>query len=282
MQSFWHIFEGTTVNPGYGIVLLLGLIIGSFLNVCIYRIPRKTFWQSSRSRCPHCQAEIPIIHNIPILSYLFLRGRAACCKQKISIQYPLVELLTVLIAMSVYWRFPFIQESSGFFKFNPLSFVYFSHAYVFAWILIICSVIDFQHMIIPDVISLPMIAMTPLVVLVHPGMTWTNALLGVAIGGGSLYLLAWIYWLVRREIGLGFGDVKLLAGIGGWLGYQAILPTIFYGSIIGSIIGITLVVTLKKYDLKSALPFGPFLAIGAWIHLMYGSYINKFIFGLYS
>src|SRR5690606_19043942 len=118
----------------------------------------------------------------------------------------------------------------------------------------ICSVIDLRMMIIPDVLSLGLVAMTPIVVYFHPDLDWRSAAIGVVAGGGSLYLIAWAYWLVRREVGLGLGDVKLLAGVGGWLGYQAIIPTIFMGSVLGAMVGISAIIVLKRLTLKSALP----------------------------
>ncbi|MEN9834271.1 MAG: hypothetical protein RL011_464, partial [Pseudomonadota bacterium] len=146
---------------------------------------------------------------------------------------------------------------------------------IFCSVLIVCSVIDLRLMIIPDVISLPMIALTPLVVYVHPDLDWISASLGIVLGGGSLYAIAWLYWIVRREVGMGMGDVKLLAAIGGWLGYQAILPTVLYGSVAGALTGLSMMLVTRRLTMRSAIPFGPFLALGAIIHLFAGPLIQQ-------
>ncbi|MFY7929728.1 MAG: prepilin peptidase, partial [Oligoflexus sp.] len=234
-----------------------GALMGSFFNVCIYRIPRKIFWQSSRSMCPHCGTAIPFWHNIPLLSWLILRGRAACCQGRISVQYPLVELGTALLFASVYWCFPFIQRWDGQLLVDSSEVLRFGHALVFTSLLLICSVIDLEHQIIPDVLSLPMIAATPLVIYLHPDLDWKSGLLGVLLGGGVFYAIAWIYYLIRKESGLGMGDVKLLAAIGGWLGYQSILTTVFWASILGSLVGIGVIILSKRFDMKTRIPFGP-------------------------
>lgn len=255
---------------------MFGLCIGSFLNVCILRIPLGTFFKYGRSVCPACEQMIPWYYNIPVLGFLFLRGRAACCGAKISWQYPIVELLSGILAVVVYWKFPFVEVGGPqLYTINAAELLRFAHAIVFVYLLLICAFIDFRLMIIPDVISLPMIGFTPLVVFLHPDLDWWSALLGVLIGGGLLYMIAWIYWLLRREIGLGMGDVKLLAAIGGWLGYQAILPTVFIGSMVGAATGIVAIVLVRGLTLKSAIPFGPFLVLGAIVHMLCGGWIQE-------
>lgn len=264
-------------SPITYILLLFGALMGSFFNVCIYRIPRKIFWKEKRSHCPHCSALIPFWHNIPLISWLLLRGKAACCGQRISIQYPLVELATALLFVTIYWKYPFVLRWDGQLDLDAREFLRFAHALVFASVLLICSVIDLEHQIIPDVLSLPMIALTPLVVFLHPELDWKSALLGVLIGGGVFYALAWIYYLIRREAGLGMGDVKLLAAIGGWLGYQAILTTVFWASILGSLVGIGVILISKKMDLKTRLPFGPFLSLAAVAYHLFGHELAEVI-----
>jgi leader peptidase (prepilin peptidase) / N-methyltransferase len=138
-------------------------------------------------------------------------------------------------------------------------------------------VIDIKLMIIPDVISLPMVLASPLVVYLHPDLTWQSSLLGVLLGAGLLYGIAWLYYLVRGEAGMGMGDVKLLGVVGGWLGYEAILPTIFLGSLLGSAIGILLVIGSKQRSLRSAVPFGPFLALGAVIYFFFGQKLQDLL-----
>lgn len=270
--------------PQTWVLFLFGAIVGSFLNVCIWRIPEGTFFENARSVCRKCGAKIPFYLNIPILSWLLLRGKARCCGTRISFQYPVVEALTGLLFVIIYWKFPFLQPRNGFYVFDYSAILRFAHAATFASLLLVCAAIDFRHMIIPDVISLPMIIASPLVVWLHPDLDWLSALLGVTAGGASLYAIAWLYWLIRKEVGMGMGDVKLLAAIGGWIGHQGIIPTIFYGSILGALAGLTAIVLGKSMHkeggvgLKAAIPFGPFLALGAIIHLIYGQQLQELLF----
>ena len=256
-----------------------GAVIGSFLNVCILRIPEGTFWAHARSVCPACKSPIPFYLNVPILSFLWLRGRSRCCKQSLSMLYPTIEVLTGALFVLLYWKFPFIDLSGSSLQIQPDQWIRWLHSAVLTSVLVVCSAIDFRLMIIPDVISLPMIAVVPGVVFLHPELDWFSALAGVLAGGGSLYLVAWIYWVWKRKAGLGMGDVKLLAFIGGWLGYQAIFPTILVGSVLGAMVGLVLLLRSSGFTLKSALPFGPFLAIGAWIQLIAGQWLQIWIGG---
>lgn len=266
-------------SPITWLMFLLGSFIGSFLNVCIVRIPLGTFFKNARSVCPHCGKGIPAYHNIPILSWFILRGRASCCKSSISSRYMFVELLTAILFVIIYWKFPFLTNENGFYILDHANSLRFLHAAVFCSALIACSFIDLKYMIIPDSISLSMILITPLVVIIHPDLKSIDAAIGVFAGGFSLYAIAWLYFLLRSEVGMGMGDVKLLAGIGGWLGYQAIIPTIFYGSIMGSVFAILAIIASGNINLKTAIPFGPFLALGAIIHLILGSYIQLLLAG---
>lgn len=255
-------------SPWTWFVFVFGALIGSFLNVCIYRIPEGQFFASARSRCRHCNAQIPAYLNIPILGFLLLRGRTLCCKKPLSWQYPVVELLTASLFVACYWKTPFmIQYGAHPFEIDPTNALRFAHLSTFVALMIVCSFIDIRLMIIPDVISLPMIAATPLVVWLHPDLTWQSALAGVIVGGGILYAVAWLYFLLRKQVGMGFGDVKLLAAIGGWLGVEAVLPAICWGSILGSVVGISMMLYQRKMDMKLAIPFGPFLATGAVLHM---------------
>ena len=265
-------------SPLTWMFMIYGLFIGSFLNVCIYRIPRKIFWQKHRSHCTSCDALIPFWNNIPVFSWLLLRGRAACCGEKISSIYPIVELLTGAIFVISYWCFPFLAESSYGYTVDSGMLIRFAHALLFSCILIVCSFIDRELQIIPDVISIPMIVISPLVAWLHPDLTLRASLIGVFVGGGLFYFVAWSYFMLRGEAGLGFGDVKLLAAIGGWLGYQSILPTVFLGSIIGAMIGIGVIIITSSYDTKLKLPFGPFLSIGALCHLYFGQVLMEFLY----
>ena len=253
------------LSPTCLILFAFGLLLGSFFNVCIYRIPRLSFWSSSRSRCPSCNSIISFWDNIPVLSYLFLRGKARCCGNTISIQYPIVEILAALTIVAVYWHFPFLKSYSPF-LINQTEFIRFIHAFTLTSLLLICSFIDINHKIIPDIISLPMILATPLVVYFHPELDWKSALYGILIGAGSVVLIRQIYFWLRNAEGLGLGDAKLLAAIGGWLGYQAIYPTFYFGSVSGAIFGVSLMIFTKKSNLKFEIPFGPFLSMGAIVY----------------
>lgn len=265
------------MQPSSWIFAVLGLILGSFYNVCIYRIPRHNFWESRRSLCPGCGAMISIWHNIPIFSYVWLRGRAKCCKQRISFRYPLVEGLTALSLCLIYWKFPFLTDFP--LKINNIgNMLRLLHAFTFTSLLLICSFIDIDHKIIPDVISIPMILATPLVIIGHPELDWKSGLIGVFLGGGSVILINRIYYLLRGEIGIGMGDAKLLAAIGGWLGYQAIFPTFFYGSILGSVVGVGAMIFKKRLSFKSEIPFGPFLAVGSLLHMFSSRQIQELFF----
>ena len=197
-----------------------------------------------------------------------MRGRSACCKQKISVQYPLVELFSALLPVLLFYKFPFMDSDGAI---NIAQWWRFLHAYLFCSALFIGSIIDLQHMIIPDVISLGLVALTPLVVYLHPELDWKSASIGVVGGGALLYVISWGYWLLRRKVGMGMGDVKLLAGIGGWLGYQGILTTVLYASVLGTVVSILLILIKKKgYNLQTAFPFVPFLSLGAVLHLLLG------------
>jgi leader peptidase (prepilin peptidase)/N-methyltransferase len=234
--------------------MIFGALVGSFLNVCIYRLPKEESIVWPGSHCPHCNNPIKHYDNIPLISYMLLKGKCRHCHGPISIQYPLVEGITALGSLIL------------FVKFGPsLTFlIYFS----FVAALIVITVIDLYHQIIPDVISLPGIGVGLLASLVLPQFTFFDSLIGFLVGGGSLFLVATLYqWLFKRE-GMGGGDVKLLAMIGAFLGWKAVILTILLGSLVGSITGIIVMVSKGK-DFKYAIPFGPFLSLGAVIALFY-------------
>jgi len=244
----------------YLISIIFGAMVGSFLNVCIFRLPNEESIIWPGSHCPHCKKPINFYDNIPLVSYFLLRGRCRYCKGSNSLQYPLVEGITALSSLFLV------------IKFGPsLSYlVYFT----FVSALIVITVIDLYHQIIPDVISLPGIGVGLLVSLIIPQITFSNSLIGVLLGGGSLFLVATLYqWLFKRE-GMGGGDVKLLAMIGAFLGWKAVLLTILLSSLIGSVTGILMMV-VKGKDFKYAIPFGPFLSLGAVISLFYGEEIVR-------
>ena len=238
----------------YVVSIIFGALIGSFLNVCIFRLPKEESIVWPGSHCPHCKNPIKYYDNIPLISYLLLGGRCRHCRGPISFQYPLVEGITALSSLIL------------FMKFGPsLSYLFY---FLFVAALILVTVIDLYHQIIPDVISLPGIGVGLLTSLMIPQVTFLSSLGGALLGGGGLFLVATLYqWLFKRE-GMGGGDVKLLAMIGAFLGWKAVILTILLGSLIGSIIGISLMI-LKGKDFKYAIPFGPFLSMGAVIALFY-------------
>jgi leader peptidase (prepilin peptidase)/N-methyltransferase len=240
--------------------VIFGALIGSFLNVCICRLPEGESIVFPGSRCPQCHHPIPFYDNIPILSYLWLHGRCRNCHHPISLQYLIVEGTTALISLV------------SFMTFGPSwsYLIYFS----FMAALTVMTVIDLYHQIIPDVISLPGIGAGLLASLVLPKITFVNSLLGVLLGGGSLFLVATLYqWLFKRE-GMGGGDVKLLAMIGAFLGWKAVILTILFSSLIGSLVGISIML-IKGKDFKYAIPYGPFLSIGAALSLFYGEEVIR-------
>src|SRR4030065_1152172 len=246
------------------ISIIFGAMIGSFLNVCICRLPKEESIVKPGSHCPRCKTPIRFYDNIPLMSYLLLRGKCRYCQASISIQYPIIEAITALSSFFLFITFGV-----------SLSFIYY---FSFVAALIAITVIDLYHQIIPDVISLPGIVIGLLGSLVIPQITFWSSLIGVISGGGSLFLVATVYqWLFKRE-GMGGGDVKLLAMIGAFLGWKAVILTILLSSLIGSITGIIIMV-VKGKDFKYAIPFGPFLSLGAMISLFYGeSIINWYLY----
>ena len=258
------------------VLAIFGLILGSFYNVLIYRLPRESFWQYRRSHCPHCKTKIPFYLNVPLVSFILLAGKSRCCQQPLAWHYPLVELVSALLLVGLYLYFPFLSTDGDL---NGAQLMRFLHAYLFASFLLIGSVIDLYHMIIPDEITLTLVALTPAVIYLHPELDWLSSIIGVVVGGGVLYAIAWLYWLTRRKVGMGMGDVKLLAGIGGWLGYQGVLTTLLYGSLIGTAVALLLIFAGKKgYNMQTALPFGPCLALGALLHLLWGQSLLQLLF----
>ena len=240
--------------------IIFGALIGSFLNVCIIRLPKEESIITPGSHCPHCAKPINFYDNIPVVSYLLLKGRCRYCKESISIQYPLVEGITALGSLALFMRFG-----------PSLSYLFY---FSFVAALIVITGIDLYHQIIPDVISLPGIGVGLLASLVIPQINFLDSLIGALLGGGSLFIVATLYqWLFKRE-GMGGGDVKLLAMIGAFLGWKAVILTILLSSLIGSITGMIMMV-LRGKDFKYAIPFGPFLSFGAVIALFYQ---NEIIF----
>lgn len=246
--------------------LIVGMLVGSFLNVCICRMPKGESVVTPPSHCPNCNYRIRWYDNIPLVSYLLLlRGRCRGCGMRISIQYPLVELLNGLLTLALFLRF------------GPT--LLFLALFLFCSALVVITFIDIEHQIIPDEISLSGIVAGFVFSFFLPGHSWLDSLLGILLGGGSLLLVAYAYqWLTGKE-GMGGGDIKLLAMMGAFLGWKAIPFIIFASSMIGSVVGIGMMLVQKK-DSRLAIPFGPYLAFGAVLYIFYGSRIIQWYLNL--
>jgi leader peptidase (prepilin peptidase)/N-methyltransferase len=233
---------------------LLGLAVGSFLNVCIHRLPlgASVVWPSSA--CPHCKRELSWYENIPVFSWLALRARCRTCRGPISVRYPFIEALTSAMFVLAWWHY-----GPG-----PLL----ASRLVFGCALIVLFAIDLEHQLLPNVITLPGILVGfGFSFFTEPG--WVSSLIGILAGGGVLYLIAIIYLTVRKEEGLGMGDPKMLGMIGAFLGWKLTLLTLMIGSLTGSVVGLGMI-ALGRGNLKYALPFGCFLAVGAAIAAVAG------------
>ena len=271
-------------------VAILGLLVGSFLNVVIYRLPTmlKRQWKSDcesflaqenetapesnpgieqpfnlvvpRSRCPHCGHMITALENIPLLSYLFLKGRCRECKTPISIRYPLIELISATLVMLVAWKFGFNLQAAM--------------AMLLSWALICLSIIDYDHQYLPDNITLPFLWLGLLLNLNGVFIDLPSAIIGAMAG----YLVLWLVFQIFKKItgkeGMGYGDFKLLAMLGAWLGWQALPAIILISTLVGSIVGISLIL-FKQHDRNRPIPFGPYLAVAGWIVMMWGNEINN-------
>jgi len=237
------------------ISFIFGALVGSFLNVCIYRMPRGESVVFPPSHCQNCNYNIRWYDNIPLISYLVLMGKCRGCGTRISLQYPLVELINGLLTLALFLRF------------GPTPA--FLALFLFCSALVVITFIDIEHQIIPDEISLSGIVIGFVLSFFLAGHDWLNSLLGILLGGGSLLLVAYAYqWLTGKD-GMGGGDIKLLAMMGAFLGWKAIPFIIFASSLVGSVLGISLMLIQKK-DSKLAIPFGPYLAFGAILYVFYG------------
>lgn len=261
------------------------LLVGSFLNVVISRLPimleksckaecenylgiaaqnpatiNKGFnLCSPRSHCPKCHHPIKCWENIPILSFIFLGGKCRYCKHEISIRYPLVEVLTATLSVYLAWHFGLGLKAA--------------YAILLAWILISQSFIDFEHTLIPDEITLPAIWLGLIINCYTTFCSPIDAIGGAVFGYLSLWTIYWLFKLVTKKEGMGHGDFKLLAMLGAWLGWQYLPLIITFSSLLGSIVGCTMIITRQK-RWSSAIPFGPYLAITGMIALIYGKQIN--------
>ena len=236
-------------------IFFLGLIFGSFSSVCIHRLPKGESILTPRSHCTNCQALIRAYHNIPLVSYLWLMGRCRSCGAAISWRYPLVELLTGLLYWSLFLQFGF-------------SLTWLVYA-LLVTALIIASFIDLEHQIIPDVISLPGLALGLLLSGPLLPISFLDSLVGALVGGGIFYLIALLY-----RGGMGGGDIKLIAMIGSFIGLRMVLLTIFVAAFSGSLVGLILIL-FKGKGRKDAVPFGPFLSSGAILGLLWGEWLIR-------
>ncbi len=296
MTQFLFSFETALGLPefiGYIFIFLLGAIIGSFLNVVIHRVPLDQSIVFPNSACPNCKNAIKGYDNIPILSWLILGGKCRNCKNPISARYPAVELLTALAFLLVYWQI-------GFNWYLPVGLI-------FTATIISLIFIDSEHMILPDKITIPLFFFALIVRIAYPIIfqsdffpdmkhfplislsempAWLVSLigagLGALIGGGSLWLVGEIWQRLRGVEAMGFGDVKMLLGVGALLGWRLTLLTIFLGALTGSLAGIYYIVKDRETGLQAKLPFGIFLGIGSVIALLFGEriifwYLENFV-----
>ena len=247
----------------YIIIGLFGLAIGSFLNVAIYRLPVEGKKVSQgRSVCRNCGEQLKWYHNIPILSYLALWGKCAFCHTRISIRYPMVELINALLYVYFWWQF---GSSYEFYAFAALGSA-----------LLVIFFIDYDHQIIPDLITLPGMVIGLAVSFLHGGIGIVPALIGLVVGGGSLYLIALLGdWLFKKE-SMGGGDIKMAAMLGSFLGWQKVLLIFISSAVIGLVVSIGIMIFSAKLREQRVVPFGPFLALAAVGAMLYGDQLINF------
>ena len=247
------------------VVAALGLAVGSFLTVCIYRLPRRESLAFPASHCTACGRSLRWYENVPVLAYVILRGRCRTCGARISLVYPLIELAAGVLAMLWYGQF-------------GLS-ILFASRLLFAFALLVLFTIDLQQRILPNVITLPGVLVGFAFSLFGPP-GWLDSLIGVLVGGLGLFLIAELYYRIRGEEGMGMGDVKMLAMIGAFLGWKLMLLTLVLSSLVGALVGVGML-ALRKGDLKYALPFGTFLALGALVASLIGDPIVNWYLSFY-
>lgn len=242
----------------YSASILFGLVVGSFLNVLIVRLPQNLSIVKPGSHCPKCQHAVRWYDNIPLLSYWLLKGKCRFCGEAISIRYPVIEVLTALLFLAA-------GIHSGW------GLEVFLRDWPFLGMLIVIAFIDLEHRIIPDVLSLGGLVFGLLTCWANPELGWVRSILGAVMGFSIFYFMAWFYFKLRHRSGLGGGDIKLLAMLGSFLGPAGVFATIFVSSIFGSLVGIGWALASgKKNVMKLSLPFGPFLVIGALYYYLLG------------
>lgn len=264
-------------------VLLIGLLVGSFLNVLIYRLPammQRDWREQAReilelpaepqtatfnlvlpnSTCPHCAHEIKPWENIPLISYLFLRGKCSSCKAPISLRYPLVELTCGLLSAFIAWHFGFTWQAGAML--------------LLTWGLLAMSLIDVDHQLLPDSLVLPLLWLGLIANSFGLFTNLENALWGAIAGYLSLWSVYWLFKLVTGKEGMGYGDFKLLAMLGAWGGWQVLPLTILLSSLVGAVLGL-IMLRLRNAETSTPIPFGPYLAIAGWIALLWGEQITS-------
>lgn len=274
--------------PGLMVLVgFVGLAIGSFLNVLIYRLPKmmQAEWVAQcaelrneplpdsrrynlmvpRSACPHCHHRITAAENIPVLSWLMLRGKCSACHAKISPRYPVVELLTGFLSVAVIWKFGATWQAVG--------------GLVFVWALIALAFIDFDTCLLPDSLTLPLLWLGLLFNLASTYTTLPEAVIGAIAGYLILWSVYWLFKLATGKEGMGYGDFKLLAAIGAWLGWQLLPVTLLLSSVVGALVGIAMIV-LIKHDRRVPIPFGPYLAGGGLVAMFFGDQLTRAYLGL--
>jgi leader peptidase (prepilin peptidase)/N-methyltransferase len=261
-----------------GLVFIFSLLVGSFLNVVIHRLPRmmEAEWHAQcaelrgealaaaapfnlavpRSACPQCGHQITALENIPLLSWLWLRGRCSSCRTPISARYPLVELLTALLSAAAAWKWGVSVQTAG--------------ALLLIWTLVALAFIDLDTTLLPDSLTLPLLWLGLLFNLGGHFASLPEAVVGAMAGYLVLWSVYWLFKLVTGKEGMGYGDFKLLAAIGAWLGWQMLPVTLLLSSVVGALAGIAMIV-LVKHDRRVPIPFGPYLAGGGLVALFYGA-----------
>ncbi|OZB37078.1 MAG: prepilin peptidase [Halothiobacillus sp. 14-56-357] len=272
------------------VALILGLLVGSFLNVVIYRLPimLEQGWRrdcqelleiapssnpevynliTPRSACPHCHAPIKAWQNIPIISWLWLRGKCAHCQHGISIQYPLIELTSGLLTLLPAWYFGVSETAVA--------------VWFFSWILLAAAIIDLKTTLLPDNLTLPLMWLGILLALTGFGTTVTleNAVLGAMAGYLALWSIYWLFKLITGREGMGYGDFKLLAALGAWLGWQQLPMVLLLSAGVGAVVGIGMILFLK-HDKRIPIPFGPYLAGAGLLAYYFGDTLFQMVFGI--
>ncbi len=272
-----------------GTLFVLGSLIGSFLNVVIYRLPlmMQREWRSDclefleqpadeqqdrfnlavpRSRCGECGHQISALENIPIVSYLVLGGKCSACKTRISAQYPLVELFTALISVVVGWHFGVSLQALA--------------ALLLSWSLIAASGIDIGHKLLPDNITLPLLWLGLLLALFDVFVSLEDSVIGAMAGYLSLWSVFMLFKLFTGKEGMGYGDFKLLAMLGAWLGWKPLLVVVLTSSLVGSVVGVSMIL-LQRIGRGTQIPFGPYLAAAGWMTLLWGDQLMRFYSSLF-